>query len=248
MNISMVHSKGGVTKSSIAANLSIWLRQKGHHVAAVDLDAGRFGNKSLSTAVGQADPELPVFHAESAQSVRTLLAGLSEKFHFIISDAPGGFQTTAETNLELLKHTDFALVPVKPDFDDIEPLTVVEEVITEAKAVNPLLEARVIINCLDLRTKTARHLDKTIAIINSVAPSLRVMRQAVRIDRNAFQSARMNGSVVIQGPRSAARDDLDSLFSGLLSDIVVAINRHGLATSGRTTTNGGNDEAKAVHG
>jgi cellulose biosynthesis protein BcsQ len=177
-----------------------------------------------------------------------LVADLAEQFHFTVIDAPGGFQTTAQTNLELLKHTDFALVPVKLDFDDIEPLSVVEEVIAEARRVNPILQARVIINCLDLRTKTAKQLDKTVETIHAVAPSLRVMKQAIRVDRNAFQSARLNGSVVIQGPRSAARDDLESLFAELLSDMVACFNRIDTTNSRQSTNGVTQNEAKAING
>ena len=244
----MVHSKGGVTKSAVGANLCIWLRQKGHDVAAIDLDAGPYGNKSLSTSVGQADPTLPVFQAESAARLRELLPELTECFDFTVADAPGGFQTTAGTNLELLKHSDFALIPIKPDFDDIEPLTVVEAVIAEARHENPLLEARVIINCLDLRTRSARQLGKTIEVINTVAPTLRVMNQTIRVDRNAFQSARLNGTVVVQGPRSPAKEDLQSLFAELLSDMVVSINRHEQRAVDLGSSHGEMNEERTVNG
>jgi len=247
MNISLVHSKGGVTKSSIAANLCVWLAEKGHKVAAIDLDAGQYGNKSLSTAVGQAAPEIPVHSSESREELQVILRQLSEQFHFTVADAPGGFQTTAETNLELLKHTDFALVPVKPNFDDIEPLAVVDQVVHEARITNPLLEARVVVNCVDLRTRAGRDIQSTIDAIRSVAPSLQVMKQTIRIDRAAFESARLNGTVVVQGARSPAKEDLDSLFAELLSDMVVSINRQAQRFAKTKTQQEKSYEAKAVH-
>ena len=248
MNISLVHSKGGVTKSSIAANLCVWLAGKGHDVVAVDLDCGQYGNKSLSTAVGQAAPDVPVHSADSREGLSKLLLHLSEQFHFTVADAPGGFQTTAETNLELLKHTDFALVPVKPNFDDIEPHAVVNQVVEEARISNPLLEARVIINCIDLRTKAGKDIRGTVEAIRSVAPTLQVMKQTIRIDRAAFETARLNGTVVVQGTRSPANDDLNSLFAELLSDMVVSINRHDQRlVAADTMTQEERDEAKAVH-
>lgn len=245
MNIALAHTKGGVTKSSIATNLTVWLHEKGHRVAAIDLDAGQYGNKSLTTIVRQAEPAIPIFQPETPAKLRELLPGLAEEFHFTVADAPGGFQTTAETNLELLKHTDFVLIPIKPDFDDIEPLSVVAEVIAEARRVNPLLEGRVILNCLDGRTRTARDLSATLQSIADIAPSLRVMTQTIRVDRTAFQTARLNGTVVVRGARSGARDDLNALFAELLSDMVVSINEHGK----RISSKGENaHEAKAVHG
>lgn len=249
MNISLVHSKGGVTKSSIAANLSVWLKEKGHDVAAIDLDSGPYGNKSLTTALAQASPALPVYHTESGLELRSLLPELSAKYHFAVTDAPGGFQTTAQTNLELLRHTDFALIPVKPDFDDIEPLSVVEQVIAEARLSNPTLEARVIVNCVDLRTRTGKDIGGTIQSIQSVASTLPVMTQTVRVDRNAFQTARLSGTVVIQGQRSPAREDLDSLFAELLSDMVVSIRRHEQRFIERKPHHGGEEhEAEALVG
>ena len=230
MNISLAHTKGGVTKSSIATNLTVWLHEKGHRVAAIDLDAGKYGNKSLTTIVRQAAPEVPVYQPQTPLALRKLMPELAREFDFTVADAPGGFQTTAATNLELLRHTDFVLVPVKPDFDDIEPLSVVAEVIAEAKQENPLLEGRVLINCLDGRTRSARDIRSTVETIGAIAPSLRVLSQTVRIDRNAFQTARLNGTVVVQGGRSNARDDLHALFAELLTDMVVTINGHSQRT------------------
>ncbi len=226
MNIAFAHSKGGVTKSALASNLSVWLHQKGHNVAAIDLDAGEYGNNSLTTSVGQADPAIPVYQPEEPEALRELLPQLAEQFHFTVADAPGGFKSTAETNIELLKHSDFVLIPVKPEFDAIEPLTVVETVINQARIENPLLEARVIVNCLDGRTRTGRDPQSVVDLIHSICPNLQVMNQMIRIDSSAFQTARINGSVVVQGSRSPAQEDLNSLFAELLSDMIVSINQH----------------------
>jgi hypothetical protein len=128
-------------------------------------------------------------------------------------------------NVELLKHTDFALVPVKPDFGDIEPLFVVQEIIDEALRENPYLEARVVINCIDRRTREGKNLQSTVSDIQSVVPNLRIMKQAVRVCRPAFEAARRNGTVVVNGARTNVKADLEALFSEMLSDMVVTINR-----------------------
>ena len=246
MNITFAHTKGGVTKSALASNLAVWLCQRGHAIAAVDLDAGQYGNKTFTTVVRQAEPKIPIYQPTTPRELRQLLPQLAKEVHFTVADAPGGFQTTAKANLELLRHTDFVLIPVKPDFDDIEPLSVVEEVVLEARKENPLLEARVVINCLDGRTKTARHLGTTIESIHSIAPTLSVMTQTIRIDRNAFQTARLNGTVVVQGGRSGAREDLHLLFAELLSDMIVSINRHSKQPVTKNFKE--NYEAKTVNG
>lgn len=226
MNISFVHSKGGVTKSAIASNLSVWLHMKGHRVAAIDLDAGEHGNKTFTTSVGQAEPNLTIYQPTGPAELRKLMPQLADQFHFTVADAPGGFQSTAQTNIELLKHSDFVLIPVKPEFDAIEPLSVVEKIITEARRENPLLEARVIINCVDGRTRVGRDPQAIVDMIHSISPNLRVMKQKIRIDSSAFQTARINGSVVVQGGRSPAHEDLNELFAELMSDMIVTINQH----------------------
>lgn len=199
---------------------------KGHNVAAIDLDAGEHGNKSLTTSVGQAAPKIPIYQPDGPVALRELLPQLAEEFHFTVADAPGGFQSTAQTNIELLKHSDFVLIPVKPEFDAIEPLSIVEDIIAEARLENPLLEARVIVNCLDGRTRIGKDPEGIVGLIHSICPELRVMKQKIRIDSSAFQTARINGSVVVQGNRSPAQEDLNSLFAELLSDMIVSINRH----------------------
>ena len=226
MNVGVAHTKGGTTKSAIASNLSVWLSMKGHEVAAVDLDGGEHGNKSLTTSVRQAEPSIPVYQPETPAELRQLLPRLAEEFHFTVADAPGGFQRTADTNIELLKHCDYVLIPVKPEFDSIEPLTVVEQIINTARLDNPLLEARVIVNCLDGRTRIGKDPEGIVKLIHSVCPNLAVMQQKVRVDASAFQTARINGTVVVQGSRSPAREDLNGLFTELLSDMIVSINRH----------------------
>lgn len=118
------------------------------------------------------------------------------------------------------------LIPVKPEFDAIEPLSIVEDIIAEARLENPLLEARVIVNCLDGRTRIGKDPEGIVELIHSICPKLRVMQQKIRIDSAAFQTARINGSVVVQGNRSPAQEDLNSLFAELLSDMIVSINRH----------------------
>ncbi|TWU21363.1 ParA family protein [Bythopirellula polymerisocia] len=226
MNITFAHSKGGVTKSALASNLCVWLHRKGHEVAAIDLDAGAYGNKSLTTSVGQAVPEIPIYQPADSKELRVLLPKLAEQFQFTVADAPGGFQSTAQTNIELLKHSDFVLIPVKPEFDAIEPLSVVQQIIEEARLENPLLEARVIINCLDGRTKTGRDPQSIVELIHAICPKLQLMNQKVRIDSSAFQTARINGSVVVEGGRSHAHEDLNALFAELLTDMVVTIGGH----------------------
>lgn len=226
MNIAFVHSKGGVTKSAIASNLIVWLHLKGHKVAAIDLDGGEHGNKTLSTSVGQAEPKIPIYQPTGPAELRELMPKLADQYHFTVADAPGGFQSTAQTNIELLKQSDFVLIPVKPEFDAIEPLVVVEKIVAEARQENPLLEARVIVNCLDGRTRIGRDPQSIVDLIHSVSPDLRVMNQKIRIDTSAFQTARINGSVVVQGGRSPAQEDLNSLFAELMSDMIVTISQY----------------------
>lgn len=234
MNITLAHTKGGVTKSSIATNLAVWLFDQGHSVAAIDLDAGRFGNQTLTTVLSQAEPQIPVHQPEGPDALSRLLADLGESFDFVVADAPGGFQQTAETNLRLLRHTDYVLVPVKPDFDDIEPLSVVAEVVAESRRNNPLLQARVLLNCLDGRTLAAKDLAGTWATIQAVAPTLGVLKQAVRINRHAFQSARLTGSVVVRLPRSAACHDLHDLFTELLGAVIATTEQRSLQEESHT--------------
>ena len=165
-----------------------------------------------------------------------------------MADAPGGFQHTAETNLELLKHTDFALVPVTPEFGDIVPLAVVEKVILEAREANPLLEARVIVNRVDARTRSGRDLEGTIENIKAIAPRLRVMRHSIRVDIGAFETAAQNGTVVVQGSRSNGREDLNALFAELLSDMIVSMNQQDHRIASRTDTKEKQYGKKTVHG
>lgn len=241
MRIAIGSSKGGVSKTTNASNLAVHLHNQGHKVAAIDLDGGEFGNKSLTTILGQAEPEIMLFQPTSKGKLKKLLARLGAEYDFTVIDCPGGYSHTAEINLEVLRHSEYLLVPVTPNFDDFEPLSVVERVFQAAKAKNPLLEGRIIINQVDRRKRITRQ-DKGLKELRSqlkdLAPSLKVMQQTVRIDAGAMESARWDGTVVVNGGKSAAKSDLESLYAELLSDIVVTMNRLKKSRMRRRAANG----------
>ena len=102
-------------------------------------------------------------------------------------------------------------------------------------------------DCLDRRTRIAKQLDGLIDTIRTITPTAKVLTQTVRVDLNAFETAHLNGDVVVQGPRSPARDDLNALFSEVLADMVVSINRQEQRFSQNKSTEVDN-EAEAVNG
>ena len=226
MNIAVGSPKGGVKKSTIATNLAVWLYNQGHQIAAMDLDAGRWGNKSLTTILGQAEPAISIYQPNTSGTLKKLLRRLAAEVDFSVIDCPGGYSQSAETNLEVLRHSELLLVPVTPSFDDFEPLTVVEEIFLDAKRKNPLLEGRVIINFVDRRTRIGKDITGLKQAIGDLAPSLKVMNQTIRVDTGAFQTARLDGTVVVSGSKSGAKSELEALFTELLSDMVVTMSKH----------------------
>ena len=75
---------------------------------------------------------------------------------------------------------------------------------------------------------------------------MRVMRQTVRVDLTAFERAAKSLTVVVKGPRSAAREDLNALFTELLSDMIVSINLQDQRI--RTQITEAQHDKAAVHG
>ena len=76
MIISLVNSKGGVGKSTLAGNLAGWLARHGRSVILADCDT----QQSSSEWITEALPELPVVRLADADAVLDELPSLAQEY------------------------------------------------------------------------------------------------------------------------------------------------------------------------
>ena len=106
MIISLVNSKGGVGKSTLAGNLAGWLASHGRSVILADCDT----QQSSSEWITEALPDIQVVCLANADAVLDELPSLAQEADFVIADGPG---SQTETSRALLMWADLAILPCK---------------------------------------------------------------------------------------------------------------------------------------
>jgi chromosome partitioning protein len=140
--------KGGVGKSTLAANLAVLAAREGRDVLLVDGDsqettmtwaAARGGREGVST-----DRVTTV--ALVGKGVRDELRRLKPKYDQIIIDAGARDTTTQRSALTI---ADTVLLPFAPRGPDLWTIDAVVELVTEIRAVNEGLRALAMVNRAD---------------------------------------------------------------------------------------------------
>lgn len=112
MLISVLNTKGGVGKSTLAVHLAGWLHDQGLRVAAIDADR----QHSLTDWLGTAAPKLPVHDLGTAAAILEHAGRLERDFDVVIADGPAALG--AEIGA-LAASSDVALVPIGASMLDI---------------------------------------------------------------------------------------------------------------------------------
>ena len=139
--------KGGVGKSTMAANLAVLAARQGQDVLLADLDSQQ---TTMTWAAARADnPRASVAVttiAISGKQVRGELQRLAQKFPVVIVDA-GARDTTSQR--AALSVADSLLLPFPPRGPDLWTLDAVVQQVEEIRAINPGLRAIPFVNRAD---------------------------------------------------------------------------------------------------
>lgn len=203
-------TKGGAGKSTIATNLAVMLAAAGRDVLLVDADeqetAQDFTNLRNDTRAGGAGYTCVCL---TGRAVMTEVRRLAPKYDEIIIDA-GGRDTVSQR--AALAVADVYLVPFAPRSFDVWTLDKVEQLVEEARAVNPGLRALAFLNKTDPRgtdNDDAAELLKTKPALEFIATPLG--------NRKAFANAAAAGLSVVElrPPDTKACDEMGILFGYL---------------------------------
>jgi len=140
--VPITHQKGGVGKSSLAANLAAYYTHEGVSCAIVDADA----QGSITTLVRTygANDMYGALHLIPRESFKTFsdLQNLND-FQILLIDTPPYLSTNLQ---EIFQISDYVLVPTKPAVFDMFAIEGTLQMIEEAKKLKPNLGAGVVIN------------------------------------------------------------------------------------------------------
>lgn len=128
MLVALTNTKGGVGKSTLAANLAIWLWDKGCRVALLDTDE----QQTSALWVLAAEPAITVVNAYEMEDIRKARAELMRTHDIVVADTPGKENDAARTIMFL---ADLAIVPLQPSKPDLRAIKDALKVIRLAQDV-----------------------------------------------------------------------------------------------------------------
>lgn len=138
--------KGGSGKTTLATNLVVMRSQKGREVLLVDADDQQSAAEFTELRAEELDDAGYTCIRLDDKAVRDQVKRLKNKYDDVIIDT-GGRDTTSQR--AALTIADTLIVPFGPRSLDIWTLERVEELVADARAINPDLQAYSFINRAD---------------------------------------------------------------------------------------------------
>jgi chromosome partitioning protein len=132
--------KGGVGKSTMATNISVYLALKGKDVILVDAD--RQGTSSV-WADDRDKTELKQIESVSKfGNIRPTLEALQARYEYVVVDSQGRDSEELRTGLMA---ADLCITPVRPSQADLDTIYKIEYLVDTAKSFNQKLETLCVI-------------------------------------------------------------------------------------------------------
>jgi len=199
--IALVGNKGGAGKSTLCINLAAALSR---HQPAVILDADPQQSSLQWRDIADGNDALAVFQA--VNGIKPALDMVDPGTRYCLIDCPPSVHS--EQMQEALRLADLAIVPVQPSPLDIWATVHIENEVESARQVNPDLQAVLVINQLEPRTRLSQLMRQALDELTLPVAETAIMRRAAY--RNSFLAGR---TVHDPGSRGAlASDEINQLI------------------------------------
>lgn len=201
--------KGGCGKSTISINLSAQLAQSKKDVVLVDADR-------QSTAARWAEDrsensKLPKVHCvQKYENIRDTLLDLSKRYEYVIVDAAGRDSRELRTGMTA---ADILLIPFRPSQADLDTLPHIQEVIVQAKDLNPQLRVLGVLTMAP--TNPVINETKEAQEYLSDFPEINLLDVIIR-DRKVYRDAVSEGKGVVEMDNIKAKVEVNNLVTEIL--------------------------------
>lgn len=199
--IALIGNKGGAGKTTLCVNLASAL---GANNPTVILDADPQQSSLQWCDIAENNETVEVI--EASENIASVLEGVADQYHHQLIDCPPSVHS--EQMQQALRIADIAIVPVQPSPLDIWATVHIENAVEEAREHNPGLQAVLVINQFESRTKLSKIMQRALQELSLPAAETIIRRRAVY--RNSFLEGRTVHQMGSRG--SAASDEINELI------------------------------------
>ena len=201
--------KGGCRKSTTAVNISAELAGRGHDVVIVDADRQC---TSANWAMDRIEnPVLAKVHCiQKYENIRDTLLDLDKRYEYVIVDAAGRDSRELRTGMTAAH---ILIVPFRPSQPDLDTLPNMQEIIIQAKDLNPDLKVYGLITMAPTNPIIHEEADARECLIDY--PEIKLLSTMIR-DRKVYRDAMSDGLSVVEMDNPKAKAEIKKLIEEVL--------------------------------
>lgn len=195
--------KGGTGKSTTATNLAVHLKLEGVDVMLLDADKQGTSYKFIDRRDKTDLPKIPC--VQKLGNIYNTAMDLAKRCEVLIIDAGGRDSPELRSGMVA---ADVIYIPIKASQADLETLPTVDELVTNARAMNPELQAFALL-CLAPSNPLINEVEEAQQLLEDF-PNLKLSECIIR-DRKAFRDALLEGKGVVEMRNSLAKAEIQLL-------------------------------------
>jgi chromosome partitioning protein len=205
MILSITNLKGGVGKSTIAQNIAVCLRQKGHSVFLVDTD---FELKTTMDWGNDRGADLVKIDVECVHqdNVTERVLEVADKYDVVIID---GTPALFELSSKAILLSDAVFIPIIPSIEEVRTLERFMKRYKEAKMMKKRIggdvEAHIILNKYNQNLRIDREVEDILQEFE-----LPVLKSKIAY-RVAYREAKIEGKGVVEYDDKKAKEEMQKL-------------------------------------
>jgi chromosome partitioning protein len=201
--------KGGCGKSTTAVNVCAELAGQGHDVVLVDADRQC---TSANWAMDRAEnPALAKVHCvQKYENIRETLLDLNQRYGFVVVDAAGRDSRELRTGMTAAH---ILVVPFRPSQPDLDTLPKMQEIIVQAKDLNPGLQVYGLLTMAPTNPSIREESDARECLGDY--PVIRLLTTIIH-DRKCYRDAMSDGLGVVEMDNGKAKEEIKQLVAEIL--------------------------------